>query len=127
MENPPILTWSYKDIAFPQLSSMRETGAVPAAPDCAFTLSIDFQEESVWYVKDALSSRRLEHPAGVHINPLSRRSYANCGYDKLQAWDVTLLRSSFEDDAEVVWEVWSLLRLQATRWPSGPDEFGWDE
>ena len=54
MENPLITTWRRNAMSFPQLSFMMETGAVPEAPEFVFRLFMDFQEEYVWSVKDAL-------------------------------------------------------------------------
>ena len=114
MNNTLILTWKYNEIACPHLSFMMETRARPEAPELGFELPLDFQDEMVWYVKKARKRNDMVLEEGEHMNTVSNKSCANCGYDRLQAWDVTVLRPNLEEAAEVAWQVWRyVLRLKA--------------
>ena len=40
------------------------------------------------------------------INPWNRRSYGSVNYDKLQAWDVTVLKEDMPEAFNVIWDFW---------------------
>ena len=107
LDNAHIPARRCNEIAFPHLSFLKETGALPEAPEFGLRLCMDVLEEHVWDVRKALKSEDVESQKGVCINFVKQEVLCNCGYEKLQAWDVTVLRSNFEEVAEVACEVWS--------------------
>ena len=56
-------------------------------------------------VKEALIRNCLVLPEG-DIQPVSKKSYANRGYDKLLAWAARIVRSNMREAAKVAWQVW---------------------
>jgi hypothetical protein len=106
MEYPIIPTWRYLTLGFPVLQMMRDVDDMPQALETGFRLSLDFDAVHIPDVNALL--KKVQLPPGVQVNPQHRRSYGNCGYDRLQAWDVTVQVASADEATTLAWETWKL-------------------
>jgi hypothetical protein len=85
---------------------MKDDGDMPIT-QTGFRLSLDLAEDNgtVAMFQNYLK-QKIYLPSAVTINPCYRRSYGSVSYDKLQAWDVTVLKQDMQEAFNVTWDFW---------------------
>ena len=93
---------------FPKLQIMKDAGDMPTM-EIGYRLSLDFafQEKDTMHHFDHMVRQKLiNFPPDVTINPCHRRSYGNASYDRIEAWDVTVMKADYQEAGKVAWDLW---------------------